>query len=107
MVKVRVRVRVKVRVGLRANPNPNLNPNLKLKPNPNPNLNPEVFIRSCNKCNYVKPVTDFDESKDTCRSCTSAKVNCPYCTSVVRYYEIRAHVKKQHPDVELTRGFSI
>ena len=45
-------------------------------------------------------------SKYTCRSCTSAKVNFPYCTSVVRYDGIRAHVKKQHPDVELTRGFS-
>ena len=42
----------------------------------------------------------------TCRSCTSANVNCRYCTSVVRYDGIRAHVKKQHPDIELTRGFS-
>ena len=90
------------------NPNPKLNPNLNpnpiLNPNFNLNLSPEVLIRS--KCNYVKPLTDFDESKYTCRSFTSAKVNCPYCTSVVRYDGIRAHVKKQHPDVELTRGFS-
>ena len=42
----------------------------------------------------------------TCRNCTSAKVNWLYCPSVVRYDGIRAHVKKQHPDVELTRGFS-
>ena len=83
-----------------SNSDPNLNPNH------NPNLSPEVLIRSCNKCNYLKRLTDFDESKYTCRSCTSAKVNCPYCTSVVRYDGIRAHVKKQHPDVELTRGFS-
>ena len=52
------------------NPNTNLNPNLNtnpnLNPNPNPNLNPEVLIRSCNKCNYVKPLTDFAESKYTC-----------------------------------------
>ena len=95
-----------------SDPNPNLNPNPNpnhiLNPNPNLNLNlsPEVLIRSCNKCNYVKPLTDFDESKYTCRSCTSAKVNCPYCISVVRYDGIRAHVKKQHPDVELTGGFS-
>ena len=92
------------------NLNPNINPNLNLNPNPNtnlnPNLSPEVLIRSCNKCNYIKPLTDFDEGKYTCRSCTSAKVNCPYCSSVVRYDGIRAHVKKQHPDVELTRGFS-
>ena len=58
------------------------------------------------KCNYIKPLNNFDEDKYTCRTCTSAKVNCPYCTSVVRYDGIRAHVKKQHPDVELTRGFS-
>ena len=82
------------------NPNPNLNPNLN--PNPNLNLSPEVLTRNCNKCNYIKPLTDFDESKYTCRSCTSAKVNCPCCPSVVRYDGIRAHVKKQHPDVELT-----
>ena len=63
-------------------------------------------IRDCNKCNYIKPLTDFDESKFTCRSCTSAKVNCPYCASIVRYDGIRAHVKKQHPGVELTKGFS-
>ena len=63
-------------------------------------------IRNCNKCNYIKPLTDFDESKYTCRTCTSAKVNCPYCTSVMRYDGIRAHVKKQHPGVELTKGFS-
>ena len=97
---------------LNPNLNPNINPSLKpnlnpnLNPNHNPNLSPEVLFRSCNKCNYVKPLTDFDESKYTCRSCTSAKVNCPYCTSVVRYDGIRAHVKKQHPDVELTRRFS-
>ena len=96
------------------NPNPSLNPNpntnlySNLNPNPNPNLkpNPEVLIRSCNKCNYIKPLTDFDESKYTCRSCTSAKIICPYCTSVVRYDGIRAHVKKQHPVVDIRKGFS-
>ena len=70
------------------------------------NSNTKVLTRSCNKCNSVKPLTDFDGVKYTCRNCTSAKVNCPYCPSVVRYNGIRAHVKKQHPDVELTRGFS-
>ena len=58
-----------------SDPNPNPNPNPDPNPNPNPNLNlnlsPEVLIRSCNKCNYVKPLTDFDESKYTRRSCTS------------------------------------
>ena len=86
------------------NSNSDPNPN----PNPNPNLNPssEVLTRCCNKCNYIKPLNNFDEGKYTCRSCNSAQVNCPYCTSVVRYDGIRAHVKKQHPDIELTRGFS-
>ena len=95
-----------------SDPNPNPNPNFITNPYPklipNPNLNPssEVLTRCCNKCNYIKPLNNFDEGKYTCRSCTSAKVNCPYCTSVVRYDGIRAHVKKQHPDIELTRGFS-
>ena len=34
------------------------------------------------------------------------KVNRLCCPSVLRYDGIRAHVKKQHTDVELTRGFS-
>ena len=72
----------------------------------NSNFNTKVLTRNCNECNSVKPLTDFDESKYTCRNCTSAKVNCLYCPSVVKYDGIRAHVKKQHPDVELTRGFS-
>ena len=83
-------------------PNPNHNPNLNLSPNPSP----KVLIRSCSKCNYIKPLTDFDESKYPCRNCTSAKVSCPYCASVVRYDGIRAHVKKQHPDVDIPKGFS-
>ena len=82
--------------------NSNSDPNLI----PNPYPSSEVLTRCFNKCNYIKPLNNFDGGKYTCRSCTSAKVNCPYCTSVVRYDGIRAHVKKQHPDIELTRGFS-
>ena len=74
--------------------------------NSNSTFNTKVLSRSCNKFSSVKPLTDFDESKYTCRNSTSAKVNCLYCPSVVRYDGIRAHVKKQHPDVELTRRFS-
>ena len=94
-----------------SNSDPNPNPNLIPNPNPNlisnPNLNPssEVLTRCCNKCNYIKPLNNFDEGKYTCISCTSANVNCPFCNSV-RYDGIRAHVKKQHPDIELIRGFS-
>ena len=92
------------------NPNPNSDPNPNPTPNliPNPNLNPssKVLNRCCIKCNFIKTLNNFDEDKYTCRNCTSAKVSCPYCASVVRYDGIRAHVKKQHPTVELTRGFS-
>ena len=92
------------------NPKPNSDPNPNPTPNliPNPNLNPssKVLNRCCNKCNFIKTLNNFDEGKYTCRNCTSAKVSCPYCASVVRYDGIRAHVKKQHPKVELTRGFS-
>ena len=95
------------------NPNPDPDPNRRSCStelfykftDPHPKNN-KVLSRNCNRSYYVKPLTDFDESKYTCRSCTSAKVNCPYCVSVVRYDDIRAHVKKQHPDVELPRGFS-
>ena len=89
---------------LNSKPNPNPNPNLNSNLNPNPNLNlkpnPEVFIRSCNQCNYIKLLTDFDESKYTCGRCSLTKVNCLYCPPVVRYDGIRAHVKKQHTDVD-------
>ena len=65
-----------------SDPNPNPNPNLIPNPNPNlipnPNLNPssEVLTRCCNKCNYKKPLNNFDGGKYTCRTCTSTKVNC-------------------------------
>ena len=81
--------------------NSNSDPNL-----PNPNPSSEVIARCCNKCNFIKTLNNFDEGKYTCTNCTSAKVSCPYCASVVRYDGIQAPVKKQHPDVELTRGFS-
>ena len=83
-----------------------INSNSRINSNSNSYFNTKVLTRSCNKCNSVKPLTDFDESKYTRRNCTSANVNCLYCPSVVRYDGIRAHVKKQHPDVELTRGFN-
>ena len=86
------------------NPNPNPNPNFianNLKINTNKSL-----TRKCNRCDSFKPLTNFDMGKYTCRNCTSAKVNCQYCASIVRYDGIMAHVKKQHPDVALPRGFS-
>ena len=46
-------------------------------------------------------------SKYTCRNCTSAKVSCPFCASIVRYDGIRSHVKRQHPDVDIPKGFTI
>ena len=60
--------------------NSNSDPNLI----PNPNPSSEVLTKCCNKCNFIKTLNHFDEGKYTCRNCTSAKVSCPYCASVVR-----------------------
>ena len=84
-------------------------------PNPNPNFNAlnfeintnKTLTRKLNRCDSLKPLTDFDVGKYTCRNCTSAKINCQYCASIVRYDGIKAHVKKQHPDVDLPRWFSV
>ena len=72
----------------------------------NPSPNPKVITRCCNRFNYVKPLTDFDKSKYTCRNCTSIKVSCLYCPSYVRYEGMNAHVKRQHPDVDIPKGFT-
>ena len=34
------------------------------------------------------------------------KVSCLYCPSVVRYDGLNAHVKRQHPDVDIPKGFT-
>ena len=77
---------------------------------PNPSIdtspNPKVITRCCNRCNYVKSLTDFDKSKHTCRNCTSTKVSFLYCPSIVRYDGMNAHVKRQHPDVDIPKGFN-
>ena len=89
-----------------ANPNPISisNPNSNPNPNPNPNSNsnpyPSVVLNS------LKPQTDFDESNYTCRNCTSAKNNGLFCPSIVRFDGMRAHIKKQQPQVDLLSGFS-
>ena len=68
--------------------------------------NPKVITRCCNRCNYIKPPTNFDKSKYTCRNCTSTKVNCLYCPSVVRCDGVNVHVKRKHPDVDIPKGFT-
>ena len=83
-----------------SNSSSNYNSSISSNSNSNSKFNTKVLTRNFNKCNSVKPQTGFDESKYTCRNCTSAKVNRLYCPSVVRYDGIRAHVKKQHPDVD-------
>ena len=77
-----------------------------IDPSIDPGPNPKVITRCCNRCNYVKPLTDFDKSKYTCRNCTSTKVSCLYCPSFVRYDRMNAHVKRQHPDVDIPKGFT-
>ena len=68
----------------------------------------EVLTRKRTRCNSLKLLADFDESKYTCRTCTSAKISCQYCASCVRvrFDGMRAYIKKQHPDIGLPRGFS-
>ena len=83
-------------------PNPSSSPNPTIDPSPNP----KVITRCCNRFNYVKPLTDFDKSKYTCRNCSSKKVSCLYCTSIVRYDGMNAHVKRQHLDVDIPKGFT-
>ena len=93
-----------------SNPSSSPNPSSSSSSSPNPSIdpspNPKVITRCCNRCNYVKPLTDFDKSKYTCRNCTSTKVSCLYCPSIVRYDGMNAHVKRQHPDVDIPKGFT-
>ena len=90
-------------------------PSVDSSPNPSidlgtsytdPSPNPKVITRCYNRCNYVKPLTDFDKSKYTCRNCTSTKVCCLYCPSIVRYDGMNAHVKRQQPDVDIPKRFT-
>ena len=93
-----------------SNPSSSPNPSSSSCSGPNPSIdpspNPKVTTRCCNRCNYVKPLTDFDKSKYTCRNCTSSKVSCLYCPSIVRYDGMNAHVKRQHQDVDIPKGFT-
>ena len=65
------------RIDSSSNSSSSPNPSSSSGPNPSidPSSNPKVITRCCNRCNYVKPLTDFDKSKYTCRNCTS----CLYC----------------------------
>ena len=45
--------------------NSNSNSSINSNSNSNSNFNTKVLTRSCNKCNSVKPLTDFNESKYT------------------------------------------
>ena len=87
-------------------PNPSSSSSSSPNPSIDPSPNPKVITRCCNRCNYVQPLTNFDKSKYTCRNCTSNKVICLYCPSIVRYDGMNAHVKRQHPDVDIPKGFT-
>ena len=84
--------------------NPSSSHNASIDPSPNPSS--KVITRCCNRCNYVKPLTNFDKSKYTCRNCTSTKVSCLYCPSIVRYDGMNAHVKRPQPNVDIPKGFT-
>ena len=93
-----------------SNPSPSPNPSSSSSSSPNPSIDPspnlKVITRCCNRCNYVKPLTDFDKSKYTCRNCTSTKFSCLYYPSIVRYDGMNAHIKRQHPDLDIPKGFT-
>ena len=91
---------------LSSSPNPSSSSNSSPNPSIDPSPNPKVITRCCNRCNFVKPLTDFDKSKHTCRNCTSTKVTCLYCPSIVRYDGMNAHVKRQYPDVDILKVFT-
>ena len=80
-----------------SNPSSSPNPRSSSSSIPNPSIdpspNPKVITSCFNRCNYVKPLTDFDKSKYKCRNCTSTKVSCLYCPSIVRNDGMNAHVK--------------
>ena len=50
-----------------SNPSPSPNPSSTSSSSPNPSIdprpNPKVITKNCNKCNYVKPLTDFDKKQ--------------------------------------------
>ena len=55
-----------------SSPNPSSSssssPNLRsgyIDPSIDPGPKPKVITRCCNRCNYVKPLTDIDKSKKT------------------------------------------
>ena len=60
-------------VSIDSSSNPSSSPNASSRfsssPNPSidPSPNPKVITRCCNRCNYGKPLTDFDKSKNTCK----------------------------------------
>ena len=60
-----------------------------------------------NKCKLYKSQLYFDINKYTCKDCNAIQVNCEYCSSSVRFSGLRAHIKKQHPHIDLSRGFLI
>ena len=91
-----------------SSPNPSSSSSSNPSPDssPNPSSSSKVITRCCNRCNYVKPLTNFDISKYTCRNCTSTQVSCLFCLSIVRYDGMNALVKRQHPDVDIPKGFT-
>ena len=49
-----------------SSPNPSSSSSSSPNPSIDPSPNPKVITRYCNRCNYVKPLRDFDKSKYTC-----------------------------------------
>ena len=55
-------------------------------------------------CRVSKSLDNFGKGTYICRVSKATKINCPYCTSVLRIRGTGAHIKKQHLNVDLPRG---
>ena len=64
----------------------------------------KLTSRQCNKSKIYKSQIKFDVNKYICKDCNAVKLNCPYSSSSVRLSAMRAHIKKQYPNVDLPRG---
>ena len=51
----------------------------------------------------MKQITSFDKKKSICKECSSKKVNCEYCSSIIRFSGLKSHIKSSHKDIDLAK----
>ena len=65
----------------------------------------DLTNKVCNRCGVVKQITSFDKKKSICKEYNSTKVKCEYCTSVLSFSGLKAHMKKSHKEKDFPRVF--